>query len=198
MIHVHVVQERNIRNVVVGDSIAMEDTWKALKQKQKARITNIMFEAVCDIYKKTNQMPTEDQYESLARKVYTRCNTNKLVFEDLLQVFVKKQGRFKERILEHGLPEPKLIRIKKTEAEKLVIKRRQRKRKKQKKLELQQYESQNSMVQNDTFCYIAGYTSNGVSYGLKWWEVGIDQDLPFEEKVRLYEEQSMIFDREKD
>ena len=49
MIHVHVVQERNIRNVVVGDSIAMEDTWKALKQKQKARITNIMFEAVCDI-----------------------------------------------------------------------------------------------------------------------------------------------------
>lgn len=69
---IHGVQERNIRNVVVGDSIVMADTWKALKQKQKARITNIMFEVVCDVYRKTNQMPAKEQYESLARKVYTR------------------------------------------------------------------------------------------------------------------------------
>ena len=34
--------------------------------------------------------------------------------------------------------------------------------------------------------YIAGYTSGGAAYGLQWEDVGIDPDLPFDEKVRLY------------
>ena len=34
--------------------------------------------------------------------------------------------------------------------------------------------------------YIAGYTSGGAAYGLQWENVGIDPDLPFDEKVRLY------------
>jgi len=38
-----------------------------------------------------------------------------------------------------------------------------------------------------TFCYIAGYTSGGAPYGLMWEQIGIDPELPFEEKVRLYE-----------
>ena len=40
-----------------------------------------------------------------------------------------------------------------------------------------------------TFTFIAGYTSGGAPYGLTWEQVGIDSDLPFEEKVRLYKEQ---------
>ena len=36
------------------------------------------------------------------------------------------------------------------------------------------------------FAYIAGYTSGGAAYGLQWEDVGIDLDLPFDEKVRLY------------
>lgn len=35
--------------------------------------------------------------------------------------------------------------------------------------------------------YIAGYTSGGAAYGLQWEDVGIDPDLPFDEKVRLYQ-----------
>lgn len=41
---------------------------------------------------------------------------------------------------------------------------------------------------DDTFSYIAGYTSGGAPYGVTWEEEGIDLDLPFDEKVRLYYE----------
>ena len=36
------------------------------------------------------------------------------------------------------------------------------------------------------FAYIAGYTPGGAPYGLTWEKGGIDSELPFEEKVRLY------------
>ena len=36
------------------------------------------------------------------------------------------------------------------------------------------------------FAYIAGYTPGGAPYGVRWEDVGIDSELPFEEKVRLY------------
>ena len=42
---------------------------------------------------------------------------------------------------------------------------------------------------NDEFAYIAGYTGWGFPYGVTWKEMGIDQDLPFEEKVKLLEKQ---------
>ena len=36
------------------------------------------------------------------------------------------------------------------------------------------------------FAYIAGYTSSGAPYGVRWEDVGIDSELPFEEKVQMY------------
>ena len=39
------------------------------------------------------------------------------------------------------------------------------------------------------FAFIAGYTSGGVPYGVSWEDVGIDSELPFEVKVRLYMDQ---------
>lgn len=45
-------------------------------------------------------------------------------------------------------------------------------------------------MMDDTFSFIAGYTAGGAPYGVTWEEVGIDPDLPFEEKVRLYGGQS--------
>ena len=39
-----------------------------------------------------------------------------------------------------------------------------------------------------TFAFIAGYTSGGAPYGVTWEQVGIDSDLPFNEKIRLYRE----------
>lgn len=36
------------------------------------------------------------------------------------------------------------------------------------------------------FAYIAGCTSGGAPYGVRWEDVGIDSELPFEEKVQMY------------
>lgn len=156
----------------------MADTWKLLKQKQKLRINNIMFEVVCDVYQKTGKMPSEEQYEELIRKVYPCCNTRKIDFQDLLKVFIKKQKRFAERINTHGVTETKTVKIKKTDAEKREMKREMRKRKKQKIAE----EDLNLLQeQDDVFSFIAGYTSGGAPYGVQWCEddVDFDSDLPF-------------------
>ena len=40
---------------------------------------------------------------------------------------------------------------------------------------------------DDRFAYIVGYTNGGAAYGLQWEDVGIVPDLPFDEKVRLYQ-----------
>lgn len=39
---------------------------------------------------------------------------------------------------------------------------------------------------DDNFAFIAGYTRGGAVYGTTWEEIGINPELPFEEKVRLY------------
>ena len=36
------------------------------------------------------------------------------------------------------------------------------------------------------FAFIAGYTPDGAPYGVTWEQVGIDSELSFEEKLRLY------------
>lgn len=41
---------------------------------------------------------------------------------------------------------------------------------------------------DDIFAFIAGYTDGGVPYGITWEEENIDPDLPFDEKIRLYQE----------
>ena len=131
----------------------------------------------------TGNMLEADLHEELARKAYSRCNTRKLVFEDLLNAFVKKQKRFAERIEEHELPKEKPAKVKKPE--KLAIKRKACANRKLKK---QKAELDNILDQDDDFCCIVSYTSGGAAYGLQWWEVGINPQLLFEEKVRLYRE----------
>ena len=43
-----------------------------------------------------------------------------------------------------------------------------------------------SMDMDDTFAFIAGYTPGGFPYGTTWEELGIDPELPLQEKVKLY------------
>jgi hypothetical protein len=42
---------------------------------------------------------------------------------------------------------------------------------------------------NGIFVFISGYTPGGTPYGVTWEEVGIDSELPFDVKVRLYMDQ---------
>lgn len=44
---------------------------------------------------------------------------------------------------------------------------------------------------DDRFAFIAGYTDGGAPFGVMWEEVGINPELPFEEKVKLYHMQML-------
>jgi len=148
-------------------------TWKALKAKQKQKLSEVMFSEVCDFCRKYDRMPDEADLEELAHRVFTRIQGHGLglSFEDVYPVFVGKQARFAERIEKNGLPEPPKPRVKKTEAEKLAIKRAARKRKRAKKAAQEQ---QRLPEQDDRFFYIAGYTSGGAPYGVTWEEMGLE------------------------
>ena len=166
-----------------------------MKCKQKMRITEMMFDSVIEIYKETGNMPLEEQYEEIVRDIFPKCNVQKLQYEDLLSAFRRKQKKFAKKIDAIVNPAPKPPKVKEIDPEKLARKRAARKlkreRKRQKALEAELKEYIDHIEQyseyDDMYCYVAGYTSNGMPYGLTWEDEGIDPDLPFEEKVRIYE-----------
>lgn len=68
--------------------------------------------------------------------------------------------------------------------------RRQQKQKKIKKRQKKQMDKYHDLLieQDGMFCYIAGYTSGDAPYGVTWEEVGIDSNLLFDIKVKLYKD----------
>lgn len=46
------------------------------------------------------------------------------------------------------------------------------------------------------FVFIAGYTSGGAPYGIRWEDVGIDPDLSLEQKYSLYYEEKELKESE--
>ena len=151
--------------------------WKDLKAKQKQKLSEVMFGVVCAHYKEHGQMPADAELEKLAKTAFTKIQGRGLglSYETVHDVFLKKQARFAERIGKNGLPEPPKPKVRKTEAEKLAIKRAVRKRK---KARLAAQEQQKLLEQDDRFFYIAGYTSGGAPYGVTWEEMGLE---PWEE-----------------
>ena len=147
--------------------------WKDLKAKQKLKLSEAMFKMVCDYFREHGQMPDATDVEKLARRFYD--SGRGLTYESVYEIFTKKQARFADRIEKNGLPEPPKPKVKKTEAEKLAIKRAARKRK---KARLAAQEQQRMPEQDDRFFFIAGYTSGGAPYGVTWEEMGLD---PWEE-----------------
>lgn len=150
-------------------------TWKELKAKQKQRLSEAMFKMVCDYYREHGRMPDGPEVEKLAQRFYNNGRGLGLSHEAIHDVFKQKQPRFAERIETNGLPEPPKPKVKKTEAEKLAIKRAARKRK---KARLAAQEQQRMPEQDDRFFFIAGYTSGGAPYGVTWEEMGLE---PWEE-----------------
>ena len=64
-----------------------------------------------------------------------------------------------------------------------------RSRKKKKHKQKEQADPELYLDMDGDFAFIAGFTSGGAPYGVRWEEAGIDPDLPFGLKVRLYREQ---------
>ncbi len=65
--------------------------------------------------------------------------------------------------------------------------KRNKRKKKNNKLESTYSDLYSDMDGN--YAFIAGYTSGGAPYGVTWEQVGIDSELPYDEKVRLYMKQ---------
>lgn len=73
-----------------------------------------------------------------------------------------------------------------------AVKRSEEERIRQKHLKKQKREQElfDTLCEDcdDDFAFIAGYTSGGAPYGITWEEAGIDLELTFEERVRVFYE----------
>ena len=121
-------------------------------------------------------MPAGAELEKLAKAAFTKIQGRGLglSYETVHDVFLKKQARFAERIEKNSLPEPPKPRVKKTEAEKLAIKRAARKRKKA-RLAAQE---QQSLPEQDGASLYRRVHLRGRPYGVTWEEMGLE---PWEE-----------------
>ena len=82
-------------------------TYKELKQKQKARISEWMFRAVCEYYREHGEMPGEDASSEIVAAVYERIKSVAIwvPYDEVSRAFLSKLARYETRIAENGIPE---------------------------------------------------------------------------------------------
>ena len=83
-------------------------TYKDLKQKQKAKIADWMFQAVCDYFKEYGEMPSEEAASQITIRIYEKIKSLAIwvPYEEVHRAFLSKLPRYELRIAEKGLPEP--------------------------------------------------------------------------------------------
>ena len=72
-------------------------TWKDLKQKQKMRISNWMFQKVCDYYAEHGAAPEGEEASKIAREVYHKTQSVAIwvPYEEFYSAFLAKLPRYK-------------------------------------------------------------------------------------------------------
>ena len=71
---------------------------------------------------------------------------------------------------------------KKTPEEKAAVLKMKRKQRRAKRKAINKQAVENNIDQDDTFFYIAGYTSGGAPYGVTWEEMGLEPWQVLEEE----------------
>ena len=81
--------------------------YKDLKQKQKAKIADWMFEKTCDYYREHNRMPEGGECEALAKQVFQKIQSLAIwvPYEEVYRQYLLKLPRYEIRIAENGIPE---------------------------------------------------------------------------------------------
>ena len=84
-------------------------TYKDLKQKQKAKIADCMFEKTCDYYREHDKLPEGEDSEKIAGQIYQRVKgiAEKASFDEVYRLYLYRLPRYEARIAENGLPERK-------------------------------------------------------------------------------------------
>ncbi len=155
--------------------------YKDLKQKQKGRIADKTYKMYLKFYLENQRMPDTSEKEAICKKLFisVQAIAPRTGYEDFCKIVDKRETKYEERILrdiQDGITLEKLDekKRKKTPEEKAAIlkKKRQQKRAKRKALKNRQVEP--ALEQDDTFFFIAGYTSGGAPYGVTWEEMGLN------------------------
>ena len=158
--------------------------YKDLSMKQKTKIADKTYREYLSFYLKHERMPDEKETSAIYYKLFQSVLSlaPMATFEDFEKIYQKRSSKYEERILSDiskGVTLDSLYKPKKTPEEKAAIlkAKNEARRKRRKKKNLQ--ESQNIVYdQNDTFFFIAGYTSGGAPYGVTCEQMGID---PYDE-----------------
>lgn len=156
--------------------------YKDLSAKQKARIADRTYRAYLTFYLEHDRMPDDEEATSIHRKLFqsvTALAPNAL-YEEFEEICQSRVVRYVDRIsadINKGVTLESLHKPKKTSAEKAAIQKakneaRRKRRKKKKMLEKQSV----NLEQDDTFFFIAGYTSGGAPYGVTWEQMGMEYD----------------------
>ncbi len=82
-------------------------TYKDLRQKQKAKIADWMFQSVCAYYREHGEMPGEEAAEQLTARIYDKIKSLAIwvPYDEVHRTFLAKLPRYEMRIRESGLPE---------------------------------------------------------------------------------------------
>lgn len=148
-------------------------SYKELKQKQKAKISDYMYLETQNFSQTNGRMPdTDEDCETVAHKVFNHVSGLRVPVEEIHAVYLRKRPHIIECLTTSGMPghirsHEEVKELQRIRAERKANTKRRKKRPK-KEPELP------PMEQDDTFFFIAGYTSGGAPYGLTWEEMGLE------------------------
>ena len=150
--------------------------YKALKQKQKARIADWMYRETLRFFLQYLRMPESEELETLCQTVYVKVRSAnyRVTYDEIRQLYVKRLDAYALRVQRDAEAGISLESLTKQPKQKKTVKApRPRKKKKREPAATESW-------QDDRFFLIAGYTSGGAPYGVTWEEMGLEpwEDLP--------------------
>ena len=150
--------------------------YKALKQKQKARIADWMYRETLRFFLQYQQMPETEEFETLCQTVYVKVQgaNYRVAYDEIRQIYAKRLDAYALRVQRDAEAGITFESLSKQPKEKNTPKPpRKRKKKKREPAATESW-------QDDRFFFIAGYTSGGAPYGVTWEEMRLEpwEDLP--------------------
>ena len=148
-------------------------SYKGLKQKQKAKISDYMYLETQRFFQANGKMPGIDEdYRIIALEVSKHIHGLRVPIEEIYSVYVRKCPHIVERLTASGMSEH--IRTH-GEIKELQRIRAERKVRTKRILKRPHKEPDSPLIeQDDTFFFIAGYTSGGAPYGVTWEQMELE------------------------
>ena len=167
----------------------IDRSYKDLKQKHNSAIADKTYSMYIRFYLENHRMPNADEKSSICKKLFATVQAvaPKTEYEEFCRIVDKREVGFEERILrdiQNGITLEKLNmrKRKKTPEEKAAVLKMKRKQRRAKRKAMKNQAVDNNTSQDDTFFYIAGYTSGGAPYGVTWEELRIEPWQGLEEE----------------